>query len=152
MNPDEIVKALRYCATGPKVRECVLCDYDTQKPHCRDSMAADAAGLIESQQAQLAAKDAEIAELLQKAQQLEAQAPNEPLTLDELRGMYMEPVWCDWMNLWALVNIDAQSKLEFTYCDSSQNTYDSLVYCGINPLAYRRPPERIEAYDDETDI
>ena len=70
-----------------------------------------------------------------------AQPTNEPLTIDELRGMDGEPVWCDWVNQWGIVNIDSESRLEFTYCDGSQNTYGEIVSCGIDPMAYRRKPE-----------
>nr|DAQ35597.1 MAG TPA: acetyltransferase [Caudoviricetes sp.] len=51
-----------------------------------------------------------------------------------------EPVWCDWINGWGIINIDGESRLEFTYRDGSQNTYSELVHCGIIPLAYACKP------------
>jgi len=65
---------------------------------------------------------------------------NDPLTLDELRGMDGEPVWvkfpkCPEANGWMLVSV------------SSHSVYDGLLgdcdfgNCGETWLAYRRKPE-----------
>lgn len=67
---------------------------------------------------------------------------NKVLTVEQLRKMEGEPVWCDWINGWGIINIDGESRLEFTYRDGSQNTYNELVHCGIMPLAYARKPEQ----------
>lgn len=74
---------------------------------------------------------------------------NNTLTLDELRDMDGEPVWCDWMNVWALAYIDGVGELEFTYCDGSQNTFGELEECigtyAKTWLAYRQKPEELNA-------
>lgn len=74
-----------------------------------------------------------------------AQPDNSPLSLDELRQMDGEPVWCGWMNVWAIVYIDGASEIEFTYYDGSQNTFKELEECygkySKTWLAYRRKPE-----------
>jgi hypothetical protein len=79
---------------------------------------------------------------------IRAQAEREnpkALTLEELREMDEEPVWCDWISGWGIVHIDCESILEFTYCDGSQNTYEEIAHCGITPLAYARPPKEDKA-------
>lgn len=68
-----------------------------------------------------------------------------PIALDELREMDGEPVWCDWMNAWAFVNIDGAREINFTYRDGSQNTFCELAgFCGKYGkkwAAYRTKPE-----------
>lgn len=70
---------------------------------------------------------------------------NKPLTLDELRRMDGEPVWCDWVGGWAIVYIDGASELTFVYWDGSSNTLSELRSCNINLLAYDRKPEQEDA-------
>ena len=77
-----------------------------------------------------------------------AQQPNEPLTVDELRKMDGGPVWCTWINGWALIYIGGNSELEFVYHDGSYHTFDELKHllheCKLPFTAYRRPPEEGE--------
>lgn len=74
---------------------------------------------------------------------LERCAPNEPLTLDELREMDGEPVWVEDVKHWALIDIEkggqwdgvpfavwAENGVKFTYNVESRD-----LHC------YRRPPE-----------
>lgn len=73
------------------------------------------------------------------------QPDNPPLTLEQLRQMEGEPVWCEWMNVWALVYIDGANEIEFTYYDGSQNTFSELEKrygkYGSAWIAYARKPE-----------
>ena len=73
-----------------------------------------------------------------------AQPDNEPLTLDELRGMDGEPVWLkDGIGEgWFLVSAVVGSKIYF--CEKSITVGEPLSACGQTWLAYRRPPERSE--------
>ena len=70
-------------------------------------------------------------------------APNEPLTLDELRKMDGQPVWVEDVEHWALIDIEkggqwdgvpfaiwAENGMKFTY-----NIKNRGLHC------YRRPPE-----------
>lgn len=66
---------------------------------------------------------------------------NNPLTIEQIRQMDGQPVWCDWVGGWALVYIDGVSELNFVYCDGSSNTLSELRSCNINLLAYARKPE-----------
>lgn len=74
---------------------------------------------------------------------LERCAPNEPLTLDELREMDGEPVWVEEVEHWALIDIEksgqwagipfavwAENGANFTY-----NIEGRELHC------FRRPPE-----------
>ena len=74
---------------------------------------------------------------------LERCAPNEPLTLDELREMDGEPVWVEDVKHWALIDIEkggqwdgvpfaiwAENGMKFTY-----NIKNRGLHC------YRRPPD-----------
>ena len=74
---------------------------------------------------------------------LERCAPNEPLTLDELREMDGQPVWVEDVKHWALIDIEkggqwdgvpfaiwAENGMKFTY-----NIKNRGLHC------YRRPPE-----------
>ena len=69
--------------------------------------------------------------------------PNEPLTLEQLREMYGEPVWIEDVKHWALIDIEkggqwdgvpfavwAENGARFTYNVESRD-----LHC------YRRPPE-----------
>ncbi|WP_418434069.1 hypothetical protein [Anaerotignum lactatifermentans] len=72
-----------------------------------------------------------------------AKAPNEPLTLEQLREMDGEPVWVEDVKHWALIDIEkggqwddvpfaiwAENGMKFTY-----NIKNRGLHC------YRRPPE-----------
>ena len=138
MNADEIVKALE---------AEILCE---GCPHngggCFDDGCwyVSAADLIESQQAQLADKDtlldAAIAGQETLQAQLAAQQSNEPLTLDELRGMDGEPVWESWTGSWRIVTTAHDGETTSLY-----NVYNSISAKSVlynDGLIYRRPPER----------
>ena len=66
--------------------------------------------------------------------------PNEPLTLEQLREMDGEPVYC--------INIDDYSTKEWMIvgkddCEGRRYIFDFSTY-SRSWLAYRRPPERQE--------
>ncbi|WP_312637156.1 hypothetical protein [Oscillibacter sp.] len=73
-----------------------------------------------------------------------AQPSNEPLTLDELRGMDGEPVWLkDGIGEgWFLVSAVVGSKICFY--EKSITVGEPLSACGQTWLAYRHKPERSE--------
>ena len=112
MNPDEIVKALKWMAK------------ETEFKFATETLNA-AADLIESQQAELA---------------IYRGFPNEPLTLDELRGMDGEPVWESWTGSWRIVTTAHDGETTSLY-----NVYNSISAKSVlynDGLIYRRPPER----------
>ena len=65
--------------------------------------------------------------------------PNDPLTLDELRGMDGEPVWIAKMDgsggVWMLVDA------EYELCREAHGEMAVFENCGKTWLAYRRRPE-----------
>ncbi len=73
-----------------------------------------------------------------------APQPNDPLTLEELRGMDGEPVWivpmrgsggfCTWML------VDA----EYELCREAHGEMAVFENCGKTWLAYRRKPKELE--------
>ena len=69
--------------------------------------------------------------------------PNDPLTLDELRGMDGEPVWVEAMvsleTEWCIVKYDHQMK-RIRFWGADGGWYDSYDYGG-RIIAYRRRPE-----------
>lgn len=81
--------------------------------------------------------------------------PNEPLTLDELREMDGEPVWCEWLldadrrieyGAWFIVvvgeyGLELKKPLDFGCYVCKNENY------GTEWLAYRRPPEGELKYD-----
>ncbi len=66
---------------------------------------------------------------------------NEPLTLEQLRGMDGEPVWLkDGIGEgWFLAGAVVGSKIYF--CEKSITIGEPISGCGKNWLAYRRKPE-----------
>ena len=79
------------------------------------------------------------------------QPANEPLTLDELRGMDGEPVWCEYINLqgarrdrkWCICHtIYGDIQPMDGYAEGGTDT--SAICYGKTWLAYRRKPERSE--------
>lgn len=70
-----------------------------------------------------------------------AQPANEPLTLDELRGMDGEPVWLkDGIGEgWFLASAVVGSKIYF--CEKSITIGEPISECGKTWLAYRTKPE-----------
>lgn len=77
-----------------------------------------------------------------------AQQPNKPLALEKLKQMDGEPVWCTWINGWALIYIDGNSELEFVYHDGSYHTFDELKHllheCELPFITYDHKPEEGE--------
>ena len=65
--------------------------------------------------------------------------PNDPLTLEELRGMDGEPVWITKMDgsggVWMLVDT------EYELCREAHGEMAVFENCGKTWLAYRRRPE-----------
>lgn len=72
-----------------------------------------------------------------------AQPANEPLTLEELRGMDGEPVWVhrleDNQGWWVAIKSTERDKVTTDY-----GGYFEFADYGKTWLAYRRPPERSE--------
>ena len=118
MNPDEIVKALRAYV-------------DANIPHTEEMLyrvdAANAADLIESLQAEL---------------EIYRGFPNEPLTLDELRGMDGQPVWESWTGAWRIVIMAHDGETVSLY--NAYNTISAKSVLYSDGRIYRRPPERSE--------
>ena len=71
----------------------------------------------------------------------DALPPNDPLTLDELRGMDGEPVWIAKMGgsggVWMLVDA------EYELCREAHGEMAVFENCGKTWLAYRRRPEEV---------
>lgn len=112
MKPDETVKTLKWLAE------------DTEFVFAGEALDA-AADLIESLQAQIA-----------------QQQSNEPLTLDELRGMDGEPIWESWTESWRIVTTAHDGVTTSLY-----NVYNSISAKSVlynDGHIYRRPPERSE--------
>ena len=81
--------------------------------------------------------------------------PNEPLTLDELREMDGEPVWCKWLlpedkaieqGKWFIVISGDKAGLEIKRPAEYGYHFCKIDDYGKTWLAYRRPPEG----EDET--
>ena len=79
--------------------------------------------------------------------------PNEPLTLDELREMDGEPVWCKWLlpedkaieqGKWFIVISGDKAGLEIKRPAEYGYHFCKIDDYGKTWLAYRRPPERNE--------
>ena len=76
--------------------------------------------------------------------------PNEPLTLDELREMGGEPVWCKWLlpedkaieqGKWFIVISGDKAGLEIKRPAEYGYHFCKIDDYGKTWLAYRRPPE-----------
>ena len=76
--------------------------------------------------------------------------PNEPLTLDELREMDGEPVWCKWLlpedkaieqGKWFIVISGDKAGLEIKRPAEYGYHFCKIDDYGNTWLAYRRPPE-----------
>lgn len=69
--------------------------------------------------------------------------PNEPLTLEELRGMDGEPVWVKDVRHWALIDIGKGGKWDGVpfaiWVENGVRFYYNILV--RNLLCYRRPPE-----------
>ena len=79
--------------------------------------------------------------------------PNEPLTLDELREMDGEPVWCKWLlpedkaieqGKWFIVISGDKAGLEIKRPAEYGCHFCKIDDYGKTWLAYRRPPEEDE--------
>lgn len=73
---------------------------------------------------------------------------NEPLTLEELREMDGEPVWCcDPQNIynggWALVRSEPLDVPEYNYGAYSSDVFLDFSRYGSEWLAYRRKPDAV---------
>ena len=64
--------------------------------------------------------------------------PNEPLTLDELRGMDGEPVWVDDKKTWALLQVWDDENIDAVFPMPRGCFHAERV---IGRKIYRRPPE-----------
>ena len=64
--------------------------------------------------------------------------PNEPLTLDELRGMDGEPVWVDDKKTWALLQVWDDENIDAVFPMPRGCFHAESV---IGRKIYRRPPE-----------
>ncbi|MDD3230827.1 MAG: hypothetical protein PHE09_16665 [Oscillospiraceae bacterium] len=140
---DEMVKALRCCASGSCNEECPYFDGTIR---CMNGLMQQTADALEklndfehSQCAKLLADNARLkAEL-----NCYATPENKPLTVDELRKMDGEPVWIpipdgSGYGDWAIVDIGAQTELlKAVGLDAA---HEECNY-GKTWLAYRRPPE-----------
>ena len=76
--------------------------------------------------------------------------PNEPLTLDELRQMDGQPVWGKSLitgkpGEWFIVRIVEMSKSWFIACAGATQGFGDKDTYGTTWLAYRRPPETLNA-------
>ena len=69
---------------------------------------------------------------------LKAADENPPLTLDELRQMNGEPVWCEAMQEWRTVCIGCENDVRLY---SILNTISAKHVLNNNGLVYRRKPE-----------
>ena len=69
--------------------------------------------------------------------------PNEPLTLEELRGMDGEPVWVKDVRHWALIDIGKGGRWDGVpfaiWLENGARFYYNIL--DRNLLCYRRPPE-----------
>lgn len=91
----ETIAALRYCASGESCKGCPLGQHDGITCAGFSDMLRKAASLLER----------------------DTEPPNEPLTLEELRGMDGEPVWVEFVGkpdgspippLWMLVDVGSK--------------------------------------------
>ena len=82
-------------------------------------------------------------------QSLALTPPNEPLTLEQLRGMDGQPVWCEWLlpedravenGKWFIVIIGGQTGLEIKRPADYGNYFLKTEDYGKSWLAYRYPP------------
>jgi len=126
MNADEIVRALRTCA-GVKTGD--LCPTDCPKHDiCEDdgdeTLKLDAADLIESLNAQ----------------------PNDPLTLEELRGMDRDIVWLEPMKEYRTVLLDVNLP-EDVRLWTPFGAISAKHIIANDGRIYRRKPERSEGND-----
>lgn len=76
--------------------------------------------------------------------------PNEPLTIEQLREMDGEPVWCKWLlpedraieqGKWFIVISGDKAGLEIKRPAEYGCHFCKIDECGKTWLAYRRPPE-----------
>ena len=76
--------------------------------------------------------------------------PNEPLTIEQLREMDGEPVWCKWLlpedraieqGKWFIVISGDKAGLEIKRPAEYGCHFSKIDYYGKTWLAYRRPPE-----------
>ena len=72
---------------------------------------------------------------------LERCAPNEPLTLDELREMDGEPVWVDDEKIWALLQVWDDDNIDIVFPTPRGCFHAKSV---LGKKIYRRPPEGAE--------
>lgn len=86
--------------------------------------------------------DTDVMNAIDAAPTISAALENKPLSLEQLQHMDGEPVWCEWIGVWALVRIDDGGGIEVVYPDRSQNSCDEIVNCGFAPIAYAHKPER----------
>lgn len=84
------------------------------------------------------------------AAMLEEAPPNEPLTLEQLREMDGEPVWCKWLlsedrsieqGKWFIVISGDKEGLEIKRPAEYGCHFCKIDDCGKTWLAYRRPQE-----------
>lgn len=84
--------------------------------------------------------------------------PNEPLTLEQLREMDGEPVWCKWLlsedrsieqGKWFIVISGDKEGLEIKRPAEYGCHFCKIDDCGKTWLAYRRPQEGEEKTHDE---
>ena len=83
--------------------------------------------------------------------------PNEPLTLDELRGMDGEPVWgksliTEKPGEWFILRVVEMSKTWFIACAGAAQGFGDKDTYGKTWIAYRRPPEGEEEENDVIEI
>lgn len=115
----EIIAALQYCASGDTCEGCPLGQYDGITCAGFSAMLRKAASLLER----------------------DAEPPNAPLTIEELWGMYGEPVWVELLNrdipcgtnsiVWASMRGATNGYIRFPF-KKYKKTW----------LAYRRRPDR----------
>lgn len=94
---------------------------------------------------------ADLIESLQEDIKIYRGFPNEPLMLEELRGMDGEPVWTVTRGLehtgrWELLEFskgNVKGREVITMCNLAEGQYDAFADTyGQTWLAYRHPPER----------
>ena len=73
------------------------------------------------------------------AAELRARLANEPLTLEELRGMDGEAVYISGLDVWVLVNMDTGSPV-FVFRDGGKVAAEDCYE--VDYIAYRRPPKQ----------
>lgn len=114
LNRVEIIAALRCCGnTDTKRPDCEHCPLNGRM--CVKRMLEGAAALLERDE-----------------------QPNDPLTLEELRGMDGEPVWVTPGGFWALVHIAPAGVLLMENSGELANADGWMEHMG--PI-YRRKPE-----------